>query len=831
MGSIDMVGVPVRWLAGLFLLTNFITRLAVLHNYGVGTPAVLLSASLLFLLIWRKPDLLEHFCLVFGVSFPLYCYQSYTVNSQIFEFLIVVLGIVCWFRLFNVTGAKVNRDVAGFLFCYVILALVSLALFPVFSFARLFSLWGVFDFSSAVFSATPENPLYSLAAVNRLVLFFVVILLVSSQHDAQVLYRKLYLGAVLGGLIATILGILNQYSVIDLAWYRPQFIDPSGVPRLHSVMGNPGWFAQYLLGCIPFVFFLLPGRGLSAVRFVIVTAFFLLCGLALLLTGSRTSWLIFPVVAFLCYLYMLLFSTAGSLSWRAIYRGTVRIVVTFVFVGLIVTSVVLSAVKLNLVDNSATELSRVQFIIKRLHNIVTPGERAKVWRESLALGEESPVFGMGYEGYKWHQQVMNSIPESRFAKNRRTLNNWDTPHNFFIQLFISNGIVGVVIWCFLIGYTVMLIGRDLYRNKQPLDMLFLISLSAFLLYGLTQSLQYIPLIWFLLLLIFGYAMILDEKLLPHGLQQFRPYIFVICALLVLTGGGVYARNAQSQRLADEYGVAKYSSDRGTEVYTGFYAQEDWGKDGIFRWSGRHATLQFNRYGAVEITFFCNAPGLVSNPIVIDVLLNGNPVDRYTFWEQQKVQRTYWVSTDDKSSESRMDIRVSRTWNPKQAGHGGDTRNLGVAVSEPRFMGRVQEKDIGVTSWQILKQKETKLVRFRWTNRSAVINLQKYRTEGALIVMLKSKQPNLGTEPLSVRFFQQGGVIESVQLADNGWNRIVLQRQLDYDLPLTIRVNRTWNPKLNGYGSDPRDLGVAIAFLTSSDTKECMSSKESGFGGN
>ena len=50
-----------------------------------------------------------------------------------------------------------------------------------------------------------------------------------------------------------------------------------------------------------------------------------------------------------------------------------------------------------------------------------------------------------------------------------------------------------------------------------------------------------------------------------------------------------------------------------------------------------------------------------------------------------------------------------------------------------------------------------------------------------------------------------------------WYKVQLPQQVQTDLPLVIMVNRTWNPKREGYSDDPRDLGVAVAVLTAEET--------------
>ena len=811
-----------KWISVLFLLVNGITRLSVLHENGFNISVVVLSAVLLVFLTWKKPVLLRHICLLLGLSLPLYGFQSYTINNQVFELLIVLLGIIFWLRLFRNTDRQLNRDIVGLLSCYVLLALISLLLLPVSSFFRLFSLWGFLDFSSAILTAIPENPLYSLAAFNRLILFFLVVFLGSKQNDAREVYRKICIGAVLACVLIVIMGILNQYGLIELAKFRPQFFDPSGVSRLHSVMGNPGWFAEYIVVCSPFILLVFPARWHISLRLAGMTLFFLVCVVALVLTGSRTSWLIYPLIIFSCYMHVFFLrdQRCGNGSRSLVFcNGTA---IGFVLVCAFILGSATILIKLDSGNTKTGNMTRIQYVIDRLRHITTPGERIKVWQESLILGSESPVFGMGYGSYKWHQTVMGSLPRSQFAKNRKTVNNWDTPHNFYIQLYISNGIVGMFVCLFLVGLTGMLLFCDVFQKKQPFTWALLTSLAGFLSYGLTQDIQYISMIWFLLFLIIGYAMTLDNSILPARLRNIHSYVMLVCLVVLLSGGVVYACNFESRLLARKYDMHNYSIGGHLPLCIGFYKKEDWGPKGIFCWSGPQAEMRVRDRGVVEVDFACNAPGLESNPIVFDVLLADRVIDRYTFWGARTIKRQYWIPGKGGDLKSKLIFRVSRTWNPRLSGMGSDTRNLGVAVSEPKFSQQFPSEDLGFYDWQASRdedrEKGHRLLKYRWTRQEAVLDLSHYK-KNSMAFVLKSDQPYIEKYPVNIEFLQQGSVIDSLVLHDHLWKQFSLPRLVNFDRPLTIRVNRTWNPRREGYSDDPRDLGVAVALVPADVGKE------------
>jgi O-antigen ligase len=327
-----------------------------------------------------------------------------------------------------------------------------------------------------------------------------------------------------------------------------------------------------------------------------------------------------------------------------------------------------------------------------MRNITVPQERGKVWPESLAMLRESPVYGLGYESYRWHHGVMSSIPDSLFSRQRRTTLNWDTAHNFYIQLTVSNGIVGLIIWLGLAGYVALVLLLDGIANRNLQSFVLVGSLGLFHLYGLTQSMQYIACIWFVMFMFLGYAMLLERRVYSPVLARSGKYGVLAVILAVVAGGVVYAKNPQSIQLAGRYTLPRYAQHCEGEIYKGFYWRENWGKDGYFRWSGRRAEIVLRGSGSVQVDFACYAPRLDSSPLTLEVCLNGHSVARYTFREAGKVTRTYSFA-DGICLPAVLQLQVSRTWTPKREHMGNDTRVLGVAVSEPKYFNENVAGDV------------------------------------------------------------------------------------------------------------------------------------------
>ncbi len=680
-------------LIGIFLTLNLIARIHVLDNHGVVLKLLLPTLVVIPLIVYLHKGFIRLCFFILGLTLPLYGYQSYTLNNHIFEFILFFLGLILLFSGENVRNLKYSENIlAVYIGSFLLLLSCSLLLFPLESFFATFRLWGFFSFCNAFIGATPGDPMYSLAALNRLALFVILLYAINTKATADKIYTSLFIGCGCSVICACVLGILNQFGWLSLTWLRPDVITKSGFHRLHSVFGNPGWFAEYILICTPLVLLLtrkLPGIFVKVLLLLPVLAIIVMC---LFFTGSRTSWLIIPVVVMLCFFGLLRFnnnekremstqakSALKSTTWSVILACCV---IAAVFFGMSKTSYFDS--------RNVNFASSQQYLNKRIKDIFNPTERVKLWQESLVLISESPLYGLGYEGYRWHQEVMTSIPSSKFSHERQTKNNWDTAHNFYIQLAVGNGIVGLSIWLLLITYALWRLYSNAFKNNDIRLFALFSSLVVFHLYGLTQSMQYVAAVYFMVFAVLGYTLRLNSATADSPTDgsvfvKLGRYAGLVSFFAALVGCLVYIDNYQSRKLSERYGIIRYTADRDGHFYRGFYKKEDWGKDGIYRWSGKEAEIDLFYAGVVKITFACFAPNLNISPSTVEVKLDGKLVDNYTFNRAEKITRTYSIPKKMDNLPAVLSIRVSRVWNPKKEKLNSDLRNLGIAVSEPHYL--------------------------------------------------------------------------------------------------------------------------------------------------
>ena len=136
--------------------------------------------------------------------------------------------------------------------------------------------------------------------------------------------------------------------------------------------------------------------------------------------------------------------------------------------------------------------------LKTMENLDT-GSRDFTWGQGFNVGRENPFFGRGYESFSWQANTLANIPTSYFSKFHRGQKKiFETPHNIFFSIFASEGIVRFCLWLLIIGYALAVLIFDLVKNKRLLNIPIIISIISFHVYGIFQSMQYIPMIWLLI---------------------------------------------------------------------------------------------------------------------------------------------------------------------------------------------------------------------------------------------------------------------------------------------------------------------------------------------
>ena len=866
-----------------FLGLNLWYRFLTIFDYSRFVGGLFVGLAALSLVVVLFPRLLKGFLFLFGFSFFMFGFRAYDIQSQVFDTVVVFVALTVFFvgwrgkknseqlAVGSEQGAKnseqgaggLNRQLLGLILCYIGLSVLSLILLPLGHIVKDFWFFGVENFFMQIANATSNSHLYPLGGINRLVLFFVLAYGLAVSLNPREQYRWLFVGLFVGTVFCAFLGLLDFYGIVSLNWYRK--ISTRGV--LHSMFLNRGWFAEFVLTLVPFVLLGFMSRIKGIWWKIVLFSSLIMCELALILAGARAGWVSYPLILFICWLFSY-FSKEGRFEsfhfkWKDLVKVAVSVPITIIISFLIIFQVFMPLSD-NLLNrevaktHSLSSENSSQYIKSQTARIIDPKNRIRAWTQGLIVGREKLIFGMCYESFCWHANILSSIPKTYYSldeanKDKPVL---DTPHNMFLQLFVSGGIVGLCLWMMIVLYAMLILVVDMVKNKRLINIPVVISIISFHIYGIFQSMQYIPMIWSLIFLNLGYAMSIDEKVLPDRVRRAAGWVVKVMVVVVLCGGVVYFMGRGSQDLAEKYGLRAYAQDQDMHNYLGFYSKEE-GPSGNFRWSGKEGLMKIHGCGLVEIRFDCHTPGVDQEPVMVDISVDDERVDRLVFEGIGGESWYYWLDggegvesrgqlaggseqgaegggrrTEGEKGWHEVLVEVSRTWNPKKLGVSGDVRDLGVAVSEPRFLEKLPVDGVGFYGWEKMdvggqrtEDGGQRFRRFRWTGKRASVPIAQssklkaqskgggkdrgQRTEGRE-VFLMCGHPGIDKEPVVVKVLGDGEVLRYLEFRDYGWKRVVLGvEELAGKGMITYEVSRTWNPRWMGVSGDWRDLGVAV----------------------
>jgi putative inorganic carbon (HCO3(-)) transporter len=269
------------------------------------------------------------------------------------------------------------------------------------------------------------------------------------------------------------LGVPGESGWVDAAMH------PEISTRAFSTFGNPNVLAEYLIFTIPFTLALLwYQRGwferllLGAVALVQV--------LCLVLTLSRSGWVAF---AFSLAVFALL------LDRRLVWAGA--------GVGVLLLPFLLQI-----------DLLWVRFISIFSLKDSSNAHRIVVWRETLGMIGEFWVTGVGLG----HRAFRVVYPSFAFDRSKFPFHS----HNTYLQLAVETGIFGLLAFILLLGSTAKGAVRQFFRSRNRFTRCLLAagisSLAGVLVFGLFESVLYLPkiiIMFWLLLGLIGTVLPLD----------------------------------------------------------------------------------------------------------------------------------------------------------------------------------------------------------------------------------------------------------------------------------------------------------------------------------
>lgn len=192
---------------------------------------------------------------------------------------------------------------------------------------------------------------------------------------------------------------------------------------------------------------------------------------AFLLSGSRGAYLGFIVISlFLFFFYV---------------KGVKRIA----FGGAIIILTVGAYNTMDIVSNRVNALfnETPHAVVEGVELLDGVEARFEMWRASLLLIKENPVLGIGRGNYEF---IIPGYIEKGYINKAIEYHGLGHPHNAYLEVFVSKGIVGFVVFVGMLLYPLYLFIRE-KRSSSGLSMLGVVLIIGFSLFSLTDASPFI----------------------------------------------------------------------------------------------------------------------------------------------------------------------------------------------------------------------------------------------------------------------------------------------------------------------------------------------------
>lgn len=676
----------------IFLIGNLVIRFGTIFYYPPYNRyiAIFLGCGVLACgLVVIFPKYLKVLLFLFGFSFFLFGFGSPDIQSRVFELIVTCVATTLFLINKRVKTKKgVSEKLTLLILCYACLSVFSLLLMPIRQIVRDFWFFGFPDAFYYLFIGPPYGFYYAVALVIQLLLFVVLAIQFLEGDDRNNSFKYLFAGIFSGAVFCAFIGLLDFYGFISLAWYRFGSTVSPGV--LHSTFQNRNCFAEFVLTATPFAMIGFMSRINKLWWKVFLFGCLVICEIALILSGGRAGWVTYPLILFFCWSFSY-FVKEGRFEivhfrWADFAKVAVSVPVTII-ISLLLIFYGLMPLTDHLKDSSDIQginsgsVNTAQLLKREVDSIekLDTNSRSETLGQGIRVGKERPAYGMGYESFLWHAHNLIKIPGSSLSKSYgEDFRIHDSPHNVFLSIFVSGGAVGLFLWLVIIGYALMILIADLIKNQNLFNIPVIISIISFHIYGLFQTMQYIPMIWLLIFLNLGYALTIGDEVLPDRARRVSALLAKLGVVLVGVGLLVYAANFESRDLAAKYGLRIYDQDPERDRYAGFFHPSQRWQYGDYRWCGKRGAIYVSGGGDVGLEFRCQTPGVEKKPLVLTVFHEGRVLDIITFSKEESVIKKYSLpETPGKDQE--IILEVSRTWNAHKYLKNYDRRNFGIGV--------------------------------------------------------------------------------------------------------------------------------------------------------
>lgn len=474
--------------------------------------------------------------------------------------------------------------------------------------------------------------------------------------------------------------LLQKYFQID-ALTPPFFIVRD---RLGGLATDPNAFAMTAFLVLPIVY-----SAIFVDRIKALKAFYLLAILLLMVSiffsGSRTG-----VVGSILSL-VLMSAVTIALKKMLIKRNAIIIMIVTVIS-------VLGAIKTGIIQVDHTKGEGVvSRLVKTFDKFEQNGIRGVFFNRELrgeyfvagySMGMQSPLAGWGAGGF------YREIPNHQYLQKNIKLPARDSVLNHYLMILVDFGAIALTLNLMALLFPLIL-GFFAYKYSQEvkykiLILSLLLSLSIFLLMINVVPPSYFPgVLW-----LWGAQMaILYRLFIKNAIHKYRRFniktgfyfSFIVIILILVIIGSYKTTFGQKGYLArQDYNWWPYKYELGC------YDVEKY-NHGAFRWCKKVATLKIPVEANNRMAYFnvlALNPDIATNPVIVTYRIKGHENQQVVLADKnwQKIELTFedndviqFTTGKNKKRYMVLEIKVSRSWVPKEWKINEDTRELGVAI--------------------------------------------------------------------------------------------------------------------------------------------------------
>ncbi|MDF2437669.1 MAG: hypothetical protein K0Q95_2045 [Bacteroidota bacterium] len=308
----------------------------------------------------------------------------------------------------------------------------------------------------------------------QIFLVFTVIFAFVCFIEKDVIFTELPKAFAALSLIIICVGIKDLIGVIS----EGELSIPGNTYGLMSVFGHRNLFAQTLFFNLPFTLYGLLNNKQKFWRLLFYIAT-VLSVFFLIILSNRATWIAL-VTGFILSSILLLVKMRKAEPPPGT-RADIRKVMFCVVLGLIVSCLFyIRYAKTTSVGSHASEIVNFEKGSTKDH--------LSLWKKSLSLGNENPIFGKGLAS--WKVEVLKYGNEGLVSENNSTF--YQTPHNDFLWVYCQEGFIGLflyLLFLFFVGYSIFK-GWKL-SDDAPVSIFYIALLFTFLGY-LTYSMFSFP---------------------------------------------------------------------------------------------------------------------------------------------------------------------------------------------------------------------------------------------------------------------------------------------------------------------------------------------------